>query len=633
MRLSFKDVSIKFKIIMVILFTSAVALTLSGISLYNFDKKDYKKTTLNNLSSLAEVICYWSDMVVIFNDFTRADNILNSLKSNKNIVEAAMFMKDNEILAKYEREGHTYSNLNIDTLRHNSSFFNDTALIVYKPIYAEEDSSLVGSLYINSDLDAYYEKTQDLFVLISIIVLSALLIAFLISLRLQRIISKPILSLSGVMRRVSSNKDFSTRIDKEGNDEIGTLISGFNEMLEQIEQQNLALVLAKDQAESSAKVKEQFLANISHEIRTPMNAIVGMSNLLNQTLLNDDQEEYVKYIRKASDNLLVLINDILDFSKLEAGRIEFEKIEFDLFATINEVKQILHFKAKEKNLEINIDIDPDAPEFVIGDKFRLNQVMLNLVGNGIKFTDKGSISIEVRKIDDNDRYTNLLFSVIDTGIGISPDKIKTIFTSFSQASTDTTRKYGGTGLGLTISKQLVELQGGKMYVYSKVNEGSNFSFNLSFLKSNTTQVEIKKEAKEENQKKFEVLYGKKVLLVEDNKMNQVLARKVLMAKGMEVDIAENGKIAIEKLQKNSYRIILMDIHMPVMDGFDTTEHIRSNFTDHKKRIPIIAVTGAALENEKSKCFACGMNDYITKPFDQFELYGKIEKLIDYDGKI
>lgn len=388
------------------------------------------------------------------------------------------------------------------------------------------------------------------------------------------------------------------------------------------------LIKAKQETEKSAKVKEQFLANVSHEIRTPMNGIMGISRLLLQTKLNDEQQQYVDAIKTSADNLLIIINDLLDISKIEAGKMRFEYVQFKLADVLNSVGELVQQKAKHKNISIEKSLEEKIPSLLIGDPVRLNQILLNLVDNAIKFTEKGSVKIFAKMLNDDEEKSELEFSVQDSGIGIAEDKQKLIFESFTQASSDTTRKYGGTGLGLTIVKKLVELQGGNISLKSKLGEGSTFIFRLSFRKkadtSSFTLSEIKSEISEG------LLKNTKVLLVEDNSINVLLAKKVLMNWGCEVTVAENGKDGLEKFKNANFEIILMDVQMPEMDGYTATQHIRKDFPSPQNKIPILAMTAFAAEGESVKCLNAGMNDYISKPFDQNVLYSKIAVLTGKD---
>ncbi|HRN93994.1 MAG: response regulator [Chitinophagales bacterium] len=388
----------------------------------------------------------------------------------------------------------------------------------------------------------------------------------------------------------------------------------------------------REQAEQVASLKQEFLANMSHEIRTPMNAILGMTRLCLQ--LDNMQEQELRYLNgiyKSAENLLVIINDILDFSKIEAGKLELESIPFSLKETLQTVQDTLRFKAEEKSLLLNVILEDSADKVVVGDPVRLNQVLLNLSGNAIKFTEKGAVTIKVSGTETEGDKIALLFEISDTGIGISEEQISKLFSSFSQASSDTTRKYGGTGLGLAISKKLVEMQeNGTIGVRSKVGEGTTFFFNITYPVTNDAALVGK------NTEEQVVLSNLKILLVEDNAFNQMVAVDTLESaiEGVQIDVAENGLEAVEKVKafettpwdtaarKFPYDIVLMDMMMPVMDGLEATRQIRQ-LSSPLKNIPIIALTANAIKEEVAKCYDAGMYDFVTKPFDTTVLLKKI----------
>ena len=363
---------------------------------------------------------------------------------------------------------------------------------------------------------------------------------------------------------------------------------------------------------------------MSHEIRTPMNAIVGLTEILLEGNISPEQKECLEAVKLSSDNLLSIINDILDFSKLESGKLSLEKLPFHLKDVIEGVVLTLRFTAVRKGITLDYKIENEIPEVIVGDAVRLRQILLNLVSNSVKFTEKGSVKIEVKMIRQEENNCTLQFVVHDTGIGIPPDRITTIFESFTQASNETSRKYGGTGLGLTIVKQLAELQEGSVYVDSKVKEGSDFFVTLPFQKYDRKDFPEKENDETDTE---EISGSVSVLLVEDNEMNQMLAQKVLGKWGFKVDIADNGKHGIEKLREREYDIVLMDIQMPEMDGYDTTKFIREKMPSGKSGVPIIAMTAHAIVGEAEKCIALGMDDYISKPFNQKKLYEKINRLL------
>lgn len=381
-----------------------------------------------------------------------------------------------------------------------------------------------------------------------------------------------------------------------------------------------ALIKAKELAEQAVIVKSQFLSTMSHEIRTPMNAVIGFTHLLMQNP-RPDQVGKLKTLKFSAENLLVLINDILDFNKIEAGMIEFEKVDFSIKELISNIRETMIQKAKEKDIQLRLLIDEGLPELVIGDPVRLGQIIINLVSNAIKFTREGKVIISAILCHQDSVSTTINFEVADTGIGIPDDKQQYIFESFTQASSDTTRKYGGTGLGLTITRRLLELQGSSISLKSKLGEGSVFSFELSFLNS-TCKLE-KTEITTSGLK--DSLEGIRLLIAEDNQINVLVAQEFFAQWNVDCDVAENGVLALELIKINDYDLVLMDLQMPEMDGYETTRRVRELNGDKYKQLPIIALTASAMLNIQDKAFLIGMNDYISKPFNPDELYMKIRQ--------
>ena len=382
-----------------------------------------------------------------------------------------------------------------------------------------------------------------------------------------------------------------------------------------------SLLRSKELAEKLNIQKDNFIANISHEIRTPIHAILGFTELLLEQEKDLFKKNYLESVKTAGDNLLYIINDILDLSKIEAGIIQLDKEPFDLLLTVDKVFSILHLKAHQKKLSFKYHIHPEVATILIGDKNRLTQILINLLGNAIKFTSSGSVDLHINTAAHQKDHTRLTFKIVDTGIGIPEDKKDSIFDRFSQADEETSRNYGGTGLGLNISQQLIQRQGGKIWVESREGEGSVFIFELPFktAKSNFKPLS----------KVHMVLPGGKkqghILLCEDNELNQKLIKAILLEKGYTIDLAENGQKGIDLFKVNNYDLVLMDIQMPLMDGYEATQKIRHELNSP---VPVVALTANFLLMEKTKCLQIGMNDYLPKPFTKEDILNKVDQWVN-----
>jgi PAS domain S-box-containing protein len=436
--------------------------------------------------------------------------------------------------------------------------------------------------------------------------------------------------------------------DERGNfKHTRTTLTDFSEQRKLLDQ----LEDARTIAEKSVEMKERFMANMSHEIRTPMNALIGFTNLLERTPLDTKQDEFVKTIKTAGENLMTLINDLLDFSKIEAGMLRIEATPFDFVGLMHSIEILFQPKAEEKRVAFDAKVAPQIPQNLIGDPTRLSQIMVNLLSNAFKFTERGYVALTAELFDDNTDFATVKILVKDTGIGFNNDELPRIFQRFQQAKDDTTRLYGGSGLGLAIVKNLAEAMGGFVEADSKVGFGSTFSVILPFKKgvemSKTLQIPLSKSQNIPPQYSSDIKGGfqplndtlqtgvplqtsnaqlqtSRILVVEDNPMNQRLAALLLSDWGYQYDIVEDGQQAVDKLQTIDYQLILMDIQLPVMDGYAATAVIRNEL---KSTIPIIATTAHAFANEREKCLAAGMNDYVPKPLQEDEVLKVIEKYI------
>ncbi len=394
-------------------------------------------------------------------------------------------------------------------------------------------------------------------------------------------------------------------------------------------QSNIDLEKAKEQAERSEQEKERFLAYTSHEIRTPLNAVVGLSKMLEKTELSDEQSKMLSTIQKSAQNILFIVNDVLDLSKIESGAVQFENIDFMIRDLIDSLVATMQFKAANSKVRLFANVDPEVPEVVKGDPVRLNQILLNLVDNALKFTEHGEVKISLDLERKMDRKVKLRFEVKDDGTGIRQSRINSIFERYKQESSGTSRRHGGTGLGLPITKQLIELMGSRIYVDSEYGKGTTFFFSLVLRQGKNAIKTVALKTPNNNQ----LLKNLNILFVDDNQLNREIFYDMVndVRNNVAVDLADDGKMAIRKIEQSKYDIILMDLQMPRMDGFEATRHIRKNFNNGVQNTPIIAVTAHVLSGVITKCKEAGMSDFITKPINNSELIGKIQALIGMQG--
>ncbi len=475
MKLSFKHLSIRLKIIILIVFISSITLIISAFLFFLYDKSEFKAKTLRDLTILAEIIGNNNTAALTFNDQKSAKELLNSLKAEKQIKYAAIFNKEGKKLSEYIKVNtNGLPEINLTKIPESGYKFRPNSLMIYKKIFLDKEE--IGTIYLYASLEEYDKRFYQFAYYLLLLLGYTILGVFVFSLILQKAISSPIIKLSKVMNEVTLKKDFSLRINKSSNDEIGELCDGFNHMLSQIETQSIEVKEAKDKAVHADKLKSVFLSNMSHEIRTPLNAIIGFSDLLlNKNLPETDKNDYISYINTSSKILLQLINDIIDFAKIESGQLKINKTETPVSFVLGEIYSVFSKEIKIKgrnNIELKL-AKSDNNLIIITDQLRLKQILTNLISNAIKFTNQGIIEYGYNLKDNK----TLLLYVKDTGIGISKDKLNIIFERFKQVK-DTDIVHEGSGLGLSICKNLVELLGGTIWVESEVNKGSTFYFTL-----------------------------------------------------------------------------------------------------------------------------------------------------------